>query len=1570
MTNVGNGPSYDVTVNGASGRAELRKLTQAVKRFGDQAVSSGKDVDRSVQGQAQAYAGLARSISTAAAAEEALDAAQSRSAREGYRAAEARGVVGPNINRAQSNAAAAQERLVTQEIKSQNELRQQANRDLIASSQVAINRERELEAADRRRYSAQKTAYSEQKRVQSEMDRAFKARDAEENRARRDAARVNREMDAAYAQRTKQAAAELAIEKQITKETQDRIYASYMADQRAANNRKAVARQSEDAIYEDLMRGQRAFDSENSIGNINATRYALYDVASTAAIAGTAVVALGAYSVYTATQFETSFGTVRRALQDTENETQALRQSLIDVTMAMPASFAEVTEVATLGAQMGIADSSLDSFTKTVIQFSSATNASIDTTAQSFGRMANLLDVPTSKFENLSSAIFQVGVESVATETEILSVTQQISGAAAAYGFLAQDVVGISAAFASLAIAPEAARGSVTRIFGDIEKAVAKGGDAVAEYARLMGMGVDATARLWEEDPTEFFTQLIKGLSQSNSLIQDLSAIGANDVRDVNLLQRLAGNPELLVQSIASANSAFDDGTATAEAYAITMEQLGAKLQVLFNSFQAFAAGGGAAVATVLKPVVELLTALFQLLAGNPVLSTTLVTISLLVGGFLLMKAATAAAMAGLMAMLTVIRGLGTQSQITGVNMASLLALMRQIRVEAGLGAMSVNGLSGAARNAGSAIATIGKGVAGFAAVTAVLWLLDGAVNAVADSYASAGVKAEKYFGDVSGFSEAVSADIAAYEATGEAISVKTISMEKEVDAAANAARAAQIYTGAQSEAANAVRTTTEAVTEQTVAFGANAEAWLREALAGQQGIKDLANNPELVAAFEQMGGSFDELIRRGLSGTGSEYVTEILQPVYDELARLEAEMANAAGGTVDITPAMREQYNVLTELEGSLGAAANATDNLVGAELEAERASALMGAGVADAGEEISEATTKTQELKDGIEAMFSGLNVDSAFFSAMDKLYGGLVENGNAFNAFSAGGQANLQNLQGAVAATADYAMTNGMNVNDALISMFGQLQQQGVDVTSLLHSLTNSPIVFQAGIDISAIQSAMGSLGMGIGAMNPQQKVMNDLMTAQASSAKKAANATKSYGKSAGGAAKEVRTLSDYVSDLSSVLDKAFEIRYGAMQAEDNISSIWNDMAKEQADAARERQEAWDALREAQDEATQSIKEYRAELEEIAADKMKLEFQLSVAEEYGNTIRIQEIRAELAELEADASKSRKGIADANADVADAQRELQNATGVVDRSLQGNSEAAIKNRADLLDLVGGYNDYITQLANSGLSTDELRRRTEQVRQEFINQATQLGYNRQDVMRYAASFGDVTTAINKVPRNITVSGNNDPALRAIDEMRSRYNAQKSGIESNPVRLGAYMDDSAMQKFARGQNLLAMIKDMQGRLKGDGRPSDDGLKRSIQDFTNRLNSGNYHEGGVVPGTKPLNRRVDNVTGYLPDGTTVGLQGGEGILNNRATSFYGKDMIDGMNALAYKPFASTMGGGGGGSVGVSEVLAHLSPEDRAILRALGDVTTILQIGTAELARANRVGEKQLQKQGEQ
>lgn len=396
----------------------------------------------------------------------------------------------------------------------------------------------------------------------------------------------------------------------------------------------------------------------------------------------------------------------------------------------------------------------------------------------------------------------------------------------------------------------------------------------------------------------------------------------------------------------------------------------------------------------------------------------------------------------------------------------------------------------------------------------------------------------------------------------------------------------------------------------------------------------------------------------------------------------------------------------------------------------------------------------------------------------------------------------------------------------------------------------------------------------------------------------------------GKAAGDAAKKIYLLTDYANDLSTIWSRAFDIRFSGAQTLDSITKAFSDIAKATSDALEE------------------IQSLNAEISELNADRALQEYFLSVAEAYGDTLKAQEIRANLAKIDVDLTSKTKA--------------LQKAQDKTNKTLVGNTDAAIDNRSQILDLVSGYQEHIKALAASGMKEDELRIITAQLKADFMAQATQLGYNVDELQLYALAFDDVRSAIDAVPRDVTVDFNGDPALTAIQEWATKAKDALNSVSSTPVRVSA--DTSDLDRAAE----KALILNQAARVRSQSaRPGDwaDQESKRLYEKAKNLAYGGYVSG---PGSA------------TSDSIPANLSNGEYVVRAAAVKQYGVGFFNSLNQMKTPGYSSggPVSGGSGGMV-------SLSPEDRALLRNVGGSGNIvLYADSRELARSVNDGNRQI------
>ena len=1095
-----------------------------------------------------------------------------------------------------------------------------------------------------------------------------------------------------------------------------------------------------------------------------AFRYAMYDVAGSlqqlSLVAGSAGVAVLTMSA----KYETAFTAIERTTMAGEANLNHLKSQFMALSHEIPLAFSELTNIGALGAQMGIADSELAGFTETVAQFSATTNVSIESAAQQFGALKNLLDIDATGFSALGSAVAYVGINSVATETEVLSVATAIGGVAAQAGTSKEFVIGLSGALASLRVPAEQSRGALTRVFQEINRSAAEGGPQFENFARILGMTTEEAKALAGSNIEEFFLKFNQGLSgmSAQELTQALDAVNLSDIRVTNTLARLSSNMDVVNKSMADSAYGFENSAVLSALYANKAEDLASKFQILVNSLSELAAKLGDAVSPTFGAFIDYLAKRAQDLS---------VALSTGAGKSL-------AQFAGIIgAATTTVFGLAGAIALATASLAAFNFVKDKLglsAVSSALGSLTQSWIATTfSTNAATAATTVFKGAlltTGIGAAVVLLGYLAASFMNVGTDAQSASAAFSNMVANTSGLADALAADEAAratavasgnqaaidsYVAVNDSLFANSEAHDENAQKVRNTAEVLGLI-------APGLNASNAALEENTIWLGDNARAWLKNQLVQSETFQNMAGNADFMNYFNALGGDMDAVI-------------------------------NAA-----TTDGQQGVINYFKNLE-------------------------ITGVGAA---------------------AIASG-KISSAF-------------------EITAGGRAKG-------------------------IAGLGQLK--------------NGPW--------AGVSNAIGDISKSFPGYTNALKLAGNTAADASKATDDYSGAVGGLGDAADSAKNKIYTLVDYANDLSSVFTRAFDIRFSGGQTLDKISSAFSKIAK--------------ATAEARDE----INSLNADISKLEADKALQKYFLSVAEAYGDTLKAQEIRANLAKIDVDLVAKTKS--------------LQKAQDKTNKTLVGNTDAAIDNRSEILDLVSSYQDHVKALAASGLSQEALRAKTTQLKADFMAQATQLGYNTDELGQYASAFDDVTVAIDNVPRNITVEANTDPALQALNEFiaKAKDIASNSGV-SVPVRLE---DQAAQQRRATYEAALGNYKRAESQANAPGIGGERRLYvQAMQYWSAIMSANNYADGG-----------------YTGAGGKYDVAG----VVHRGEYVVPKEQVNQMTGMPYfmqqpRSFAQ---GGYTGQAGPSMV--SLSPEDRALLRNVGGSGNIvLYADSKELARSVNDGNRQI------
>ena len=368
--------------------------------------------------------------------------------------------------------------------------------------------------------------------------------------------------------------------------------------------------------------------TKSTAQGLTAQRYLYGDMARMTARAALGLSVLPAAAVVAGAAWEKSFADVVRTsdpkLADSAEATEVLRKQMVHLVQTMPTSWGDVTGIATMANQMGIASNETQGFTEAVAMFSATSGVSAEETATAFGRLRTIVPDIGSDFMGLADSILKVGVNSVATESEIINIVTQISSIAGAAEFTDKEMIGLAGSLASVRTPPELSRGVITRVFGQISRAASSGGSSLDGFAKIAGMSSEEFASNWgvKGRSGEAFLSFMDGLRRLGPEAETaLRSLGITSVRDVPILLRLStaadaeGNVGgLLRQTFSDAQEAAGE---TQRQYSIMSETVAARMKVLGNNILAFFSAIGSSSLGPFGKVVDFISDKLQALTNS-----------------------------------------------------------------------------------------------------------------------------------------------------------------------------------------------------------------------------------------------------------------------------------------------------------------------------------------------------------------------------------------------------------------------------------------------------------------------------------------------------------------------------------------------------------------------------------------------------------------------------------------------------------------------------------------------------------------------------------------------------------------------------------------------------------------------------------------------------------------------------------------------------------------------------------------------------------------------------------------
>ncbi len=376
--------------------------------------------------------------------------------------------------------------------------------------------------------------------------------------------------------------------------------------------------------------------------------------------------------------FEDAFIGVTRTVDATEAEFDLLERGLRDMSLVIPQTAADLADIMKIAGQMGIRGvENLIIFTETVARMGDVTDLSTEEAAFGFSRISVLLNVAITDVDRLGSVIVELGNNFATTEPLMVNASVRAAGAAKTLGLTTAEMLGIVAQATVIMPRARAAGSTLNMVWTEMADAAFTGGDALAQFARLMELTTEETTDLIKTNPAMAFQLFIKGANEAFDAGENWVAI----LDDINLNQRqsrelvlgLAANYPELARAIATATGEWEDNNALTKESNRRYASLSSQIQIFKNLLGDINITLGKALAPTIVFIMERLRPFIEALRGfiedNPKLMAALGAI-VAVFGALAFAAGTALIVAAIVPVL------GLVFSTVGLIVLALVALI------------------------------------------------------------------------------------------------------------------------------------------------------------------------------------------------------------------------------------------------------------------------------------------------------------------------------------------------------------------------------------------------------------------------------------------------------------------------------------------------------------------------------------------------------------------------------------------------------------------------------------------------------------------------------------------------------------------------------------------------------------------------------------------------------------------------------------------------------------------------------------------------------------------------------
>jgi TP901 family phage tail tape measure protein len=308
--------------------------------------------------------------------------------------------------------------------------------------------------------------------------------------------------------------------------------------------------------------------------------------------------------IKSAIEFDAAFTGVRKTVDGTPEQMEALRLEFRQLASEIPYTTEELSKIGMVAGQLGVAVEDIGQFTRVVADLAvAAEDLEVEDAARALARISKVMGEDISQAERLSSTIVHLGNKFATTEGEIVEMTLRMADAGRVIGLATPEAVALATALSQLGVKAQAGGTAWRKTFMSMKTAVDTGSSSLNLFAKVTGHAISVQgehiktgeqfAKVFRDKPIKAIAQFVSGMTriikEGGPAFKVLDSLGLANIRVARGVLSAAAAEGELIRAIKEGNIAWADGNKAREEAVKFYSSWEKRLEVVGNRLVLFA---------------------------------------------------------------------------------------------------------------------------------------------------------------------------------------------------------------------------------------------------------------------------------------------------------------------------------------------------------------------------------------------------------------------------------------------------------------------------------------------------------------------------------------------------------------------------------------------------------------------------------------------------------------------------------------------------------------------------------------------------------------------------------------------------------------------------------------------------------------------------------------------------------------------------------------------------------------------------------------------------------------------